>query len=201
MTQRFKLKGVALFNSRGQFLQEITKKRAVTLLFAQQATSICPTLEIWKSPSVEITIPKAVLLVGRAEKFYRKEQTFTPEKMKKRDNHTCQYCGSNKGAMTVDHIQPQSRGGKNTWENCVTSCEKCNHKKADRTPKEAGMHLLSSPTKPPVVDDAEIWEQILNSDYELVDDEPAEITYEVIDMEVQLEKVAKSLGVDYKRRK
>lgn len=165
-----KFNGVAMFNSRGQFLQTISKRRAVALLFSKQATPVCNTSEVWKSPSSQIIIPKAVLLVGRAEKFMRKEVSFTPEKMKKRDNYTCQYCGTKGGLMTVDHIIPQSRGGKNTWENCVTSCSTCNHRKANRTPREAGMKLLSTPAKPEVVDDSAVWDMILNSDEEFIED-------------------------------
>jgi hypothetical protein len=33
----------------------------------------------------------------------------------------------------------------NSFENCVSSCFNCNSKKADRTPKEAGMALISIP--------------------------------------------------------
>lgn len=169
-----KLKGVALFNKSGQFLQEITKKRAVCLLVAEQASPVCPTNEVWKSPSMSVVIPKALLLKGRADKFFRKEQSFTAEKMKKRDNFTCQYCGTTKGPMTVDHVNPRSKGGQNTWENCVTACETCNHKKGDRTLKEAGMVLLSVPTKPAVLDDAAIWDIILNGDSEVEDLEDEE---------------------------
>jgi 5-methylcytosine-specific restriction endonuclease McrA len=59
----------------------------------------------------------------------------------RRDAHRCQYCGV-RGATTIDHVMPQSRGGKDTWENLVTACGPCNHGKADRTPEEAGMKLL-----------------------------------------------------------
>ena len=45
----------------------------------------------------------------------------------KRDNHQCVYCGSNK-SLTLDHVIPKSRGGKNEWTNLVTSCFKCNLK-------------------------------------------------------------------------
>jgi len=48
----------------------------------------------------------------------------------KRDGNTCIYCGSNRRQdLTIDHIVPQSRGGKNTWENLVTSCKNCNNNK------------------------------------------------------------------------
>lgn len=59
----------------------------------------------------------------------------------RRDGHKCGYCGSNKD-LTIDHIFPKSKGGKNSWKNLVTCCKKCNYKKDDMTTKEAGMKLL-----------------------------------------------------------
>lgn len=50
-------------------------------------------------------------------------------------------------ADTVDHIIPKSKGGPNTWTNLIAACKWCNNKKADRTPKEAGMKLLWEATK------------------------------------------------------
>ena len=64
----------------------------------------------------------------------------------KRDRHTCQYCGD-KGELTLDHVMPQSRGGQDTWENLVTACSPCNHSKANRTPGEANMKLLTVPRR------------------------------------------------------
>lgn len=64
-----------------------------------------------------------------------------------RDNHTCSYCNA-KENLTVDHIVPQSRGGKNEWSNLITACLECNLKKGNRTPNEAGMRLLFQPYKP-----------------------------------------------------
>lgn len=57
-----------------------------------------------------------------------------------RDSSRCGYCGGH--ADTIDHIFPRSRGGLDTWENLISACYKCNQKKADRTPEEAGMPLL-----------------------------------------------------------
>lgn len=67
-----------------------------------------------------------------------------------RDNFTCQYCGT-KGetqSLNLDHVVPRSRGGMTTWENVVCSCIPCNNRKADRTPAQAGMKLLSQPKQP-----------------------------------------------------
>jgi hypothetical protein len=43
----------------------------------------------------------------------------------RRDNYECVYCGSKRN-LTLDHVIPKSRGGKNDWTNLVTSCQKCN---------------------------------------------------------------------------
>jgi 5-methylcytosine-specific restriction endonuclease McrA len=65
----------------------------------------------------------------------------------KRDAYTCAYCG--KTATTIDHVMPQSRGGeRRCWLNTVASCVKCNNRKRDRTPSEARMALLFTPTQP-----------------------------------------------------
>lgn len=66
----------------------------------------------------------------------------------KRDNYTCQYCGSKSASITIDHVLPKSRGGGDTWENLVAACFKCNNIKGDKTPIEAGMKLLQKPYKP-----------------------------------------------------
>ena len=38
--------------------------------------------------------------------------------------------------MTIDHILPQSKGGKDTEENTVPACQLCNNQKADRSVEE-----------------------------------------------------------------
>jgi 5-methylcytosine-specific restriction endonuclease McrA len=66
----------------------------------------------------------------------------------KRDNHRCQYCGKKTLDITIDHIMPKSRGGIDTWDNLVAACVRCNNRKGNRTPDEAGMKLLSKPRRP-----------------------------------------------------
>jgi 5-methylcytosine-specific restriction endonuclease McrA len=67
-----------------------------------------------------------------------------------RDQHTCQYCGTQPGQkhLTLDHVIPRSRGGLNVWENVVTACAACNQRKGNRTPREAGMPLRGKPARP-----------------------------------------------------
>lgn len=65
----------------------------------------------------------------------------------RRDGHACVYCGS-KNRLTLDHVLPKSRGGKNSWTNLVTCCSPCNLQKGDKTPQEAGMKMSQEPYRP-----------------------------------------------------
>lgn len=65
----------------------------------------------------------------------------------RRDNGECQYCGS-KRHLTIDHVLPRSKGGKTSWTNLVTACNRCNVNKGDKTPEEAGMPLKTNPFRP-----------------------------------------------------
>lgn len=76
-----------------------------------------------------------------------KKVPLTRQNIFRRDGHKCGYCES-KRDLTLDHIMPKSRGGGNTWENLVTCCKRCNNKKDDRTPEEAGMKLLVDVGRP-----------------------------------------------------
>jgi len=68
----------------------------------------------------------------------------TREKVLKRDNKTCQYCGAKGMKMEMDHIIPESRGGETSVDNLVTACPDCNVKKGDRTPEEADMTFIKN---------------------------------------------------------
>ncbi len=52
-----------------------------------------------------------------------------------RDRYRCQYCGVEvtDQTATLDHVLPQSKGGKTTWENSTTACKPCNYRKAAST--------------------------------------------------------------------
>ena len=65
-----------------------------------------------------------------------------------RDRNTCQYCGAAAKDLTLDHVIPRHRGGQHTWENVVSACNRCNNRKAARTPHEAGMALSREPRPP-----------------------------------------------------
>lgn len=62
-------------------------------------------------------------------------------------HHNCG-CKPRREDITVDHVIPRAQLGTSTWENCVLACKDCNAAKADRTPKQAGMKLMSKPKRP-----------------------------------------------------
>lgn len=65
-----------------------------------------------------------------------------------RDEYTCQYCGSRTVDLTIDHVIPRSRGGQQTWENLVSACRTCNHRKGGKTLAEARLTLRREPFEP-----------------------------------------------------
>ena len=91
-----------------------------------------------------------VVALTEFDRFPKAAVTFNRRNIFKRDRFTCQYCGKQPAAddLTIDHVLPRSRGGKSTWTNCVLACFRCNHRKADRLPDEAGMKLKKVPIQP-----------------------------------------------------
>lgn len=63
-----------------------------------------------------------------------------------RDGFACRYCGG-PPPLSIDHVIPYSRGGRNTIDNGVAACVPCNQTKGDRTPEEARMPLLPTPDR------------------------------------------------------
>jgi hypothetical protein len=68
----------------------------------------------------------------------------------RRDKNICLYCGISfpLDDLSRDHVLPISKGGLDVWTNVVTSCRRCNNRKADRNPEEARMELLAIPFVP-----------------------------------------------------
>ena len=49
----------------------------------------------------------------------------------KRYNHSCCSCNSKK-QLTIDHLRPISKGGKDVLSNLQVLCRPCNSKKSDK---------------------------------------------------------------------
>jgi 5-methylcytosine-specific restriction endonuclease McrA len=87
---------------------------------------------------------------GFGYKVDRRKPKFSRRNLFLRDRCVCQFCGKKLPSddLTMGHIVPKSKGGEASWTNIVLSCVPCNHKMADRTPKQAGMRLIREPFIP-----------------------------------------------------
>jgi len=85
-----------------------------------------------------------------AAKRMHKPPALTNRELFRRDHYMCAYCGGifKELHLTRDHVTPRSKGGIDKWANCVTACERCNHKKDDHMLDEVGMQLLYVPYAP-----------------------------------------------------
>ncbi len=124
-----------------------------------------------KGVNLIFRVPEVIVL-SKYDGYPINKVHFSRRMLYKRDDYTCQYCGCKPktSELTLDHVQPKSRGGKTTFDNCVVACVECNSHKADRTPEEANMKLLRKPKRPThnlLKGDYRIksWEQFLGAAY------------------------------------
>ena len=68
-------------------------------------------------------VPEVIQLV-RYNKPRGFEAPFSRRNLFMRDRLTCQYCGKRypQDRLSIDHIQPRSKGGDTSWYNCVLAC-------------------------------------------------------------------------------
>lgn len=110
--------------------------KAIKKMFLE-TVDVLAEYEHWRvrSPSITMHVPSVVML----KEFYKfpLNVKFLRYNVCLRDDFTCQYCGDNFvnaiNELTMDHVVPESLGGKRNWENIVSACETCNAAKADKT--------------------------------------------------------------------
>lgn len=134
---------VLVLNASYEPLQRVSVRHAIKMLVREVAVVEESTDQTFGP----FRVPKVLRLVRYVVMRWAHGRTrlCTKAAIKERDQ-ACAYCGG--PAETVDHIVPRSRGGLLTWENAVAACLRCNHRKANRTPSEAGMTLLLTPVMP-----------------------------------------------------
>lgn len=108
-------------------------ERAVTLEFQGKAYALKHYSEAIKTASGFYQLPAVLMLKTKYVKYFRNKVKLKKKNVFIRDKYKCAYCGKvfKKDDLTIDHVHPQSKGGKNTWENLITACFPCNRKKAD----------------------------------------------------------------------
>lgn len=140
---------VLMLNSSFLPLAVVTWSKALALIWQGKAVSVHDTEVIVRSPSQEFFVP-SVIQMKTSEFFSRSRVRLCKTTVLQRDDFTCQYCYKkfHPKKLNLDHVLPVSRGGKKSWTNIVTSCIPCNTRKANRTPKEAGLELFQKPEPP-----------------------------------------------------
>lgn len=138
---------VLVLNQDYQPLSICSVQRSMKLIFLEKAELLHddPKKEL-RTIRESFQFPSVIRLRSYIRVPYNKV-VLSRRNIMRRDNFTCMYCGS-KNDLTIDHVLPKSRGGKDVWENLTTACEKCNVKKGSRTPQEAGMPIFKQPYRP-----------------------------------------------------
>ena len=115
-------------------LSTIHWQNAIKLEYQNHATAI-EYYDDWvvHSPSVEMPVP-SVMVLNEFKKF-RRGVKFSLRNLYLRDDYTCQYCLEifSEEDLSKDHVVPKTFGGKTNWENIVTACKVCNHRRGHNT--------------------------------------------------------------------
>lgn len=140
-----------LLNADYTFLNVVSWKRAMCLI-AKGKVHVVKHSErlIRTAEGIAIKVPSVMRLIKLIRTLYINKVPFSKKNVLVRDGFKCAYCGNGKERLTIDHIIPKSKGGRATFENCVSSCKSCNNKKGDRTPTEAQMFLKVKAYQPTI---------------------------------------------------
>ena len=145
---------VILLNQDYTYINSISVRRALKLLAKGKVTVEKYSEIVVRTAAEAIAVPLVLRLVYLVRQIYRKAVTWSKKNVMVRDGFQCVYCGT-KDRLNIDHVFPQSKGGRNTFENTVTSCVACNNRKGDRTLREAKMFFKNrnyTPYQPTVME-------------------------------------------------
>lgn len=152
-----------VLNSTYEPISITTSKRALLLILEGKAVIVeeHPHLEV-RSPKQTFKLPVIVALkmFVKGRKIFKTIAALSQKNLFIRDNYTCQYCDRHRTQLrsfeflTRDHIIPECRGGKSTWDNLVTACSTCNNKKADNDLADTNFVLTKKPVSPTLF---ELW--------------------------------------------
>lgn len=138
---------VLVLNANYEPLNVCSTKRAISLIFSEKALLVINGRGVIKTVSTAYPAP-SIIRLDQMIKRPRPKVKLTKIEIFRRDDFTCQYCGQKPAKLTIDHVIPRHLGGLHIWDNVVTACPACNHKKGGKTTRQANMKLLSFPRAP-----------------------------------------------------
>ena len=139
---------VLVLNASFEPLNVCSFRRAHVLVFKGRAEVVEELSQPLRSASATYPWPHVIRLVTYVNVPRVASRKISRRALFARDGWRCVYCGEGGGRLTLDHVVPRSRGGDSVWENVVTSCAPCNHRKGNRSLAEAQMTLMATPRPP-----------------------------------------------------
>jgi len=137
---------VLVLNASYEPINVCSERRAVVMIFKGVARVEEHNGHVLHSAKFQMHAPSVIRLTDYIHIPF-KNRSLSRKNILLRDHSRCQYCGKQlpPADLTLDHVMPRSRGGESTWDNLVACCKRCNHRKGNQTPEEAGMHLTRHP--------------------------------------------------------
>lgn len=148
---------VIVLNVDFTLINTVSVKRALAYLEKGKAEIVKSTGRLIRSSKRVVEEPRVVRFLYAIKAMYKAGVSWSKANVHIRDRYVCQYCGTKltRATATIDHIIPQDRNGRNTFENTVSSCFPCNNHKQNRTPSEANMTFFKKgyhPYRPSVME-------------------------------------------------
>lgn len=113
---------VLVLNASYEAINVCSLRRAVVLILKERAELLEGAGRELRSEMATMTRPAVI----RLKTYVRVPRNAHHRKITRRalfarDRWECQYCGHDRGGLTVDHVVPRSRGGGSGWDNIVTA--------------------------------------------------------------------------------
>ena len=140
---------VLVLNQNFEPLNVCPVRRAFVLVGDGKAEVVEMGTYVIHTSSRAYTCPSVIRLLYLIKRVHHVAK-LTRKELFLRDNYTCQYCGKQSKDLTIDHVVPRHRGGPHRWENLVSACKACNHRKGGKLLEEARMTPLNEPRQPRV---------------------------------------------------
>lgn len=141
------MSSVLVLNQNYEPLNVCNARRALLLVHGGKAEVLEHRPGLIRAPTRSFRRPSVIRLVYLIKRP-RPRVRLTRREIFIRDQFCCQYCGLKTRELTLDHIVPRHRGGQHTWDNLVSACRTCNHKKGGKLLAESHLVLRRQPFEP-----------------------------------------------------
>ena len=137
---------VLVLNASYEPINICAARRALVLVLKGVASAEEESIAFIHSARAALRLPSVIRLL-EYRRIPHQTRALSRKNILMRDRYTCQYCHRTllSSELTLDHVIPRSRAGESAWEILVACCNRCNNRKGNRTPEEAGMKLARQP--------------------------------------------------------